>query len=345
VQRGEDALKAQRNRDHREEVGRDLAVLRAGKDTTAADLRKLDARLKRVPHPELENAEDFGHRSRLADDITRALLVITAKDFRDRFEQLLAAGQVAEAGKLLADRPDAAGGLAADFPRRALEVVERECRAYLMLGRWRDAAAALARLDGDARVVKLLGDQGLQKVNGLRAELRAAEDRALYEEVRRFRDLRRANAYLEATHTPQRMKAEVHAFRDYLIDKDRELKLTFKVTQIEWGNVWGGTTRYKVYLDDVLVLDGEHDAKKNTTSKGEASAEVRYRLSDKVHWRVIATHSGLWDSSLGESNWDCEVRELQKEFATLNGTRPPTVLYFGLDGVPQEPRLPPYRGG
>jgi hypothetical protein len=39
------------------------------------------------------------------------------------------------------------------------------------------------------------------------------------------------------------------------------------------------------------------------------------------------------------------VRELQKEFATLNGTRPPTVLYFGLDGVPQEPRLPPYRGG
>src|SRR5947209_2025560 len=125
-------------------------------------------------------------------------------------------GRLREGGTLLAGHAAEYPELAADFPNRAVAAVERECQRLMGEKLWRDADASARQLTEDAQLISLLNAEQLKKLRQLCRDVRVAEDRDLYEQLRRLKDMQRAQRYLDAAPV-QTMQREARQYRDYLL--------------------------------------------------------------------------------------------------------------------------------
>jgi hypothetical protein len=345
LQKAEEARAARENQAHLDGVRQDLKGLLAGRPDLAS-LRKLGARLRQVPHPGRESQEQFDTWRKLNDEIGDALVGVSARGFREKFDALMAGGQVVKAGALLAEQKPPPPDLVASFRDRALGSAEAELNECLTTGRWRAADAVLDRLkNADPAVIKLLGDEADRKLATWRRRRLAAEDRALYEALRAHKNVASARAYLDAAHIPDKpMKKEAAAYQEYLLAIDRELDLTLRLSRIEWGNAWDRQTDYWVTVNGKTVMQGKVQAKDSSVATDVDAAKIRFRLGDEVTVAANATHYGyLKNTDYGTPSEQRFVRNLGKMRLELGGKSPASYMAFALEGVPEEPPLPPYR--
>ncbi len=342
-QRAADARKYRENQGHFDSVDRAFNDHSARGTAQPDELRRLDERLQEVPHPSHETAEQYAARKRLREAIGMALVAANGREFREKYQSLLGDGKVREAGSLLAAQPNPPKDLIADFPGKALARVDQDCQRYLADHRWRDAEDVTRQLSDDPAVVKLLAAEDIRQLEQWRRKIKEAEDRDLYEQLRRYKDLQRAQRYLDAAPL-QTMKGPAQAYRDHLLKLQQELPLTLHLSKIEWGNAWDRDTDYAVTLNGRTLMEGKVHAANNSVCQDVDKADIKHKLSDGASLAISVKHRGIVkDTDYGSPSHECAVRQLDGVKLTLEGKDPHSFVYFTLDGVPPEPELPPYR--
>ena len=359
VQRAGDGRKRRANQDHITSVQRELGEQLAMPRPDPIRLRALDDRLPKLPHPILETPEDFSVRKKLADEIGAARVIVGGLNTKAKYEEMMASGRVREAAKTLVDAQEqekklpekdrklleeVRKQLAADFPARAMARLEEDCQRYRIEKRWRDAAESITRATDDTNVIKLLGAEQIKKLGRMARDTKVDEDRDLYEQLRRYKDLQHAQRYLEAS--PLRtMAREAKDYQEFLLSQSEKLPLTLNLSKIEWGNAWDRKTNYTVYVDDKEVMDGTVSAANDKVSKDVDKAEIRHRLDEAISLKVKVKHVGtIKTTEYGSPSKDVKVRDIgQGVRLELDGKSPSSYVYFELTGVPREPGLPTYR--
>jgi hypothetical protein len=345
LQRAEDTRRLRENQNHLDGIARDLQEQRTKGYPDPEQLRSLDKRLQELPHPRFETDEQYRDRKKLSDDIGAARLATSKRDLRGKYMELMNDGRLCEAGALLARQPSPPKELLAEFPIKALEWVEKKCNHCLADKDWRNAQGAVEQLTIDSAVTKLLAAEDLKRLQHWQRKVCAAEDRDLYEQLRQYKDLRRAQRYLEAAPV-KAMQREAQNYKEYLLQKEREISLTLHLIRIDWGDARNGGTEYTVWLNNQKIMEGQVTAKENTTSNDIAKASIMYKLEDGVKLDVHAKYLNdfYWTRlDYGTSSWEGKVRQLDGISVTMKKKEPPPVFCFALEGLPREPELPPYR--
>ena len=359
VQRASDGRKRRANQDYIAAVKRELGEQLTMPRPDPVRLRALDDRLPKLPHPFHETPEDFAVRKKLADDIGAARVIVGGLNTKAKYEEMMASGRVREAAKILVDAQEQERKLSdqerklleqerktllAGFPARAMTRLEEESQRYRAEQRWRDATESIARATEDTNVIKLLGAEQLKKLGQMARATKIDEDRDLYEQLRRYKDLQHAQRYLEASPL-KTMAREAKAYQEYILSQSEKLPLTLNLSKIEWGNAWDRKTNYTVYVGDKEVMDGKVNAATDKVNKDVDKADIQHRLDETITLKVEVKHIGtLKNTEYGSPSKDVKVRDIgQGVRLELDGKSPSSYVYFELSGVPREPGLPSYR--
>lgn len=271
--------------------------------------------------------------------------------FKRRYQGLMEENQVRAAARALMDhKPETPelSKLKEDFRSRALAALEVKKNRYLQAQNQAEAVKWL-QLVRDDETIATLWPQGINSVERMLGEAKNSYDRALYRQLKRYKDLEHAQQYLENAPL-NRMAAEVKRYADYLKMNQGELPLTLILDHCEWGKLKNRKSYVmKVELNGRTIIENRKVFAKPETTSGEVGrGKFNAKLSDIINVKVylILPSKTFLDSDVnfGQGRYARTAAGLHKKRLELVGDNNVTsYAHFRLEGIPKEPELPDWK--
>jgi len=181
----------------------------------------------------------------------------------------------------------------------------------------------------------------------LHEQVEKAQERDLYRAFLEFRDLERAETYLNLAHK-QTMRFEVEEYKKYLLIKTNPLPLTLILAKIEWGDVSDNDNIITVSMTGLPIIEKQVSAVKNGSTGEIGRKNFTRKLSDTIKIEVQVKEQNWWNSDYednGQGRFEGRIADLNGKTIRLI---PPghdfvNKAVFRLQGIPTEPHLPDWR--
>jgi hypothetical protein len=334
--------------------------------TDINDLESLFEKVAAVPMPEAatEKVLALQHdvRRRIVEKRKQVFDKIAAEKwelFRGNYNALMQTGKISQAADLLQRRlpkDQQWRVLKEDFSTRAVTLIVAKVNEEIGRYGWQRARECAA-LAADPNVIELLEPAQIKGLAGLKETVASREDAHMYGQIVRNKpDCRnQIEAYL-ARAPLQRMQDQVRAYLTYLDSLEGPLDLTLNLKSVNWGQGYRGGVFYGSYeksdvtvsLDGQVVLQSQSQPSvENTDLHDVASEAMPARRLDKPvsvvveikgHWGLLKTE--LTDG--GRAEWSGPLKQLNGKPLSVNGNGWRNTVTLTLDGIPSEPRLPPW---
>jgi len=190
------------------------------------------------------------------------------------------------------------------------------------------------------------------KVAALRRKVDQWQDRALYEAARQYRDAKHILRYLQQAPL-QTMAKDVSIYKAYLdtvAPKAILNQLQLKLTQIRWENVDDYDNIVRVFLNGKQVIYNDKlDAKPNTSTGIIGISPLFTAKPDQlITIEITVTNEDIFfNDDYGQGTVEKQVSELAKGYAVAlrNSYKIKTgTAFFEIEGYPEAPMLPAWRG-
>ncbi len=187
----------------------------------------------------------------------------------------------------------------------------------------------------------------LSEIWALRERVEKAQERDLYRAFLEFRDLERAETYLNSA-PKQTMRVEVEEYKKYLLMKTNPLPITLILAKIEWGEVSDNENIITVSMKGQPIIEKQVNAVKNGSTGELGRKNLTSKLSDTVKIEIQIKEKNWWKSSYednGEGRFEGQIADLNGKTIRLipPGHEFVNKAVFRLEGIPSEPHLPDWR--
>ncbi len=305
--------------------------------------------LRNLPlHPQAETPEMRQWRIVLEKQLSKQLTQLKNQQEWERFyedyDKKMQAGDFLAAAQLFENSPQNSrfNELKEIFKRKVIQAIEQKLKDE-------DYSKADELLKTYAKFpAELRADES--KVATLQYQIYERQDEALYNAVKKHRDVNHILRYLQNAPL-QRMAKEVSAYKMAYLDRIEPsvmLKLQLKLVQIRWENVNDYNNIVTVFLDGKKVISNIVDAKPNTSTGMIGIANFTAKYDELITIEITVVNKDLFfDDDYGKAEMlEKPLSELvnkfslslRNEYQIKTGT-----AFFEIEGYPKAPELPAWR--
>lgn len=315
-----------------------------------------------MPHPDFETSAQRDRRLGLQQSATKEKAAELRNQEWQKYckavEKAISAGEIGEAGELLAERTEHDEPwqqLVKQFAEHAVPNAKTRVDKFKGNSLWTDAykfidkcSEGIGKLKPRCPPPLSAGfEEIVRELTKLRQNTEQEHDKSLYQDVLRSRTKGICGTYLQQAPLAT-MRAEVQKYERYLTEREGPLDLTVEV-KIRWGQgcETGNDNIVVVQLDNTKAIEAPSlvSATGNTTGT-IGSYKFQKRLAETVTVYVSIVEDDSWltfgDDDNGSGGASLKVGELTNFVLRLpnqQGTFFNEAL-FSLKGIPVEPALP-----
>jgi DNA-dependent RNA polymerase auxiliary subunit epsilon len=328
-------------------------IAREMQEQNADKLRQL---LKKLLKIQVLQPEMRDEQQRLEEEISKQLRKLESQEewerFRKDFDQKMQAGHFLAAAQSFDNRQADArlNELKETFKTVVIQEIEQKVRQALKDENFNLADKLLKEYAEFPP--ELQTPEAKIKVAALLRQVDKWQDRALYEAARQHRDVKHILRYLQEAPL-QTMAKEVSVYKAYLdtiAPKAILNQLQLKLVQIRWENVDDYDNIVRVFLNGKQVIyNNKVDAKPNTSTGFIGISPIFATQSDElISIEITVVNEDMFfDDDYGQGTVKKPVSELAKGYAVAlrNSYKIKTgTAFFEIDGYPEAPVLPAWRG-
>ena len=318
-------------------------------------LRKLLKELSILPKYPAETDEMRQQRIDLENQISKQLKKLTTEQewirFRDNFNQNLEAKNFQAAANLLINSHQPEGKLKAlknTFKTVIIQTLEQDVTQALKEKRLEFARNLLKQYAKLPSELKL--DNNEIKIKQLQGKIDETQDKALYEAVRKGKDLASIIKYLQKAplKTMAKYVSNYKTHLDKIAPNATIHELQLKLAQIHWENVNDDDNIVKVYLNGQQVINKKVDARPNTSTANVGTSLFFTAKADvliTIEIRII-NEDIFFDDDYGFGRVEKPLNELVDGYNLVlhdkYGTKTATVI-LKIEGYPKAPELPAWQ--
>jgi uncharacterized protein YqgV (UPF0045/DUF77 family) len=231
------------------------------------------------------------------------------------------------------------------FRDSVLKSLSTQIQQLISHRKWSEAYQKLSNYDNWP--TEFQDQNRLSQIWALREQVEKAQEQDLYRAFLEFRDLERAETYLNSA-PKQTMREPVEEYKRYILSKKNPLSLTIILARIEWGDVSDNDNLIIVSMKGQPIIEKQVSAIRNGSTGEIGRKKFTGKLSDTIKIEVQVKEKSWWNSDY-ENNGQ---GRFEGQLADLNGKTirliPPSHDFtnkavFRLQGIPTEPHLPDWR--
>ncbi|MBU0479907.1 MAG: hypothetical protein KKG47_02275 [Proteobacteria bacterium] len=325
------------------------------KDTLSEEeLKDLYLQLLSLPFPDAVSPDLYAQQKEILGRIVNEKIKF-AKDkgkekwltYQEQYLEAMREGDIGPAAELLnqmlvlAVAGDETEKLAADFRNRALGEFTRRVNTLSRKKLWGQARKIIQLALDNQELIEQLDAPRIKELQNLHGVVDLAEDRDLYDQVVKYKDLEHINQYLK--YGPlKKMERPVTSYQQHLTRLANPLSLKLVLDNISWGGSCGKSDLLVTFNGKTIIEKTGFSPPKGDVSSQMGSTQFRAKLSDIARVYAKVSCSSWWTGTdTGEVNWQGTV-------GTLHGLRlkldskdsADRAITFTLSGLPEETVLP-----
>jgi len=270
----------------------------------------------------------------------------TEKDwtrFENDYYDWLTNGYFLKAAQYLSQRqPKDAPKLQAlkqQFRENFLKRVEAKIKSLLDRKKWNEAYQTIDNYNYFPN--EFQQKEKAEQMRALRIRVQEAEDRFLYSQFIRARDIESADNYL--TLAPLKtMQRQVKDYKNYLIKMQNPLGLTLILSRIEWGDFNESDNTITVFMDGKKMIEQagiDAEANNQTGEIGRRYFTDKLNTLVTIQVKIVENNWLSNDQDSGQSRKTVKVAKLNGYTLDLYGEDFINKAVFQLEGIPQKPHL------
>ena len=339
----------------------ELNLFKVSKEASQEKLKSLQDNINNLPFsPPTKSAEI--RQDALREIVVKKQIEITVlianeelAEFKQKYNELISKDNILDSARLLVSRQKTdIETLKGDFRSKAPNIILNNATAYLNNKEYDMARKKINEIQ-DANVIDLLMVEQIKFVRTIDPKINIAEDKYLYEQVKKHMSKITLDNYLEKAPL-KTMKKEVDEYKSYLGKSMGEVEVSINCTRIDWGSEFW--SRIYNYDNDVEVLvngriiisKNSIKSQANSSSSQIGSGKLKISLDKSIEIIIKNTTSygykfiGTMDG--GKGSFSGSISELQSSKTidlkpSVNSfTNKATIV---LNGIPMAPSLPDWK--